>query len=55
MSTSAHGWRDVGFTLAGGGIGPAQSIRVRFDGRRYPNDPRPVLRHGPAGKVLIGD
>jgi hypothetical protein len=56
LPTSTRGWRDVGVTVAGGGIIQPYTARLRFDGRRYPSNPTvlpaiPLKR--PAGKVLI--
>lgn len=56
LSTSSHGWRDVGVTVAGGGIRQAYEARLRFDGHRYPENPTvpPALpmKHV-SGRVLI--
>ena len=56
LPTSTRGWRDVGVGVAGGGIIHPYTARLRFDGRRYPNNPTvlpaaPLRR--PKGKVLI--
>jgi hypothetical protein len=56
LPTSTRGWRDVGVTVAGGGIYRAYMARLRFDGHRYPSNPTvppavPLKR--PSGKVLI--
>ena len=56
LRTSAHGWRDIGVTVAGGGINSGYVARLRFDGHRYPSDPSvppavPIKR--PSGRVLI--
>jgi hypothetical protein len=56
LATSTHGWRDIGVTVAGGGIDPPYVARLRFNGRRYPSNPTippavPLKR--PSGKVLI--
>jgi hypothetical protein len=56
LPTSTRGWRDVGVTVAGGGVIQPYTARLRFDGRRYPSNPtvppaRPLKR--PAGRVLI--
>jgi hypothetical protein len=58
LPTSTRGWRDIGVTVAGGGINPGYMARLRFDGRRYPSNPSvppaiPMRRT--TGKVLIGD
>jgi hypothetical protein len=57
LSTSTRGWRDIGVTVAGGGIARPYLARLRFNGRRYPSNPTvppavPLRR--PSGKVLIG-
>lgn len=56
LPTSTRGWRDVGVTVAGGGIAQPHTARLRFDGRRYPSNPTvppavPLKRA--EGKVLI--
>lgn len=57
LPASAHGWRDIGVTVAGGGITTAYMARLRFNGSRYPSNPTvppavPLPRS--SGKVLIG-
>jgi hypothetical protein len=39
LSTSSHGWRDLGVKVVGGGIMRAYEARLRFDGRSYPSNP----------------
>lgn len=39
LRTSSHGWRDIGVTVAGGGIARPYMARLRFNGRRYPSNP----------------
>ena len=56
LATSSHGWRDPTMFVAGGGILPGQTVRLRHDGRGYPDNPTvpPAERYdGPKGKVLI--
>lgn len=58
LRTSTHGWRDIGVTVAGGGINPGHAVRLRFDGLRYPSNPSlapaiPAKRA--SGRVLIND
>ena len=56
LSTSTHGWLDVGVTVAGGGITPRYTARLRYNGTRYPSNPTvlPALRlNQPSGRVLI--
>ena len=53
---AAHGWRDVGVTVRGGGIVHPYMALLRYDGRRYvsnPTNPPAVRLRRPAGKVLI--
>jgi hypothetical protein len=58
LPTSTKGWRDIGVTVAGGGIAEPYLARLRFDGGRYPSNPTvpPAipLKHS-TGKVLIAD
>lgn len=39
LTTSTHGWRDIGVTVHGGGVTHPYEARLRFNGRRYPNNP----------------
>ena len=52
-----NGWRDLIVFVAGGGILPGYSARLRFDGSRYPENPtvEPAIRvqGKPRGKVLV--
>lgn len=57
LPTSTRGWRDVGVTVAGGGITRPYMARLRFDGHRYPSNPKvapavPLKRT--SRRVLIG-
>lgn len=56
LPTSTRGWRDIGVTVAGGGILRPYTARIRFDGHHYRGNPT-VVRHSPndrpTGKVLI--
>jgi len=56
LATSTCGWRDIGATVAGGGITRPYTARLRFDGHRYPSNPTvpPAvpLKH-PTGDILI--
>jgi hypothetical protein len=57
LSTSSHGWRDVGVTVQGGGITRPYEARLQFNGRRYPSNPTvpPAVRlRRLMGRVLIG-
>lgn len=56
LSTSSHGWRDIGVRVGGGGLKPHE-VALKFDGTRYPGNPslspvRPV-KNGARGHVLI--
>jgi hypothetical protein len=56
LATSTRGWRDIGVTVAGGGVRRAYMARLQFNGRRYPDNPTvppaiPLKR--PTGKLLI--
>lgn len=56
LPTSSHGWRDLAVFVAGGGILPGYSAKLRFDGHGYPENPTvpPATRMArPAGRVLI--
>jgi hypothetical protein len=57
LPTSTRGWRDIGVTVAGGGITRPYVARLRFNGNRYPGNPTvpPAIRlKQPSGKILIG-
>ena len=56
LPTSSQGWRDLGVLVAGGGIIPGYTARLRFDGHRYPSNPtvppaEPLRR--PSGRIVI--
>ena len=56
LRTAAYGWRDVGFTVRGGGIIRPYMARLRFNGRHYPSNPTmppAVPLHRTSGKMLI--
>lgn len=58
LPTSTGGWRDIGVTVAGGGITEPYVARLRYEGGRYPSNPtvppaRPLGRA--TGEVLIGE
>jgi hypothetical protein len=58
LTTTTNGWRDIGVTVAGGGVTEAYMARLPFDGRRYPANPTvppaiPLERA--SGTVLIDD
>ncbi len=58
LPTATHGWRDLGVTVAGGGVIKGYEARLRFDGRSYPTNPTvpPVLQlKTTIGKVLIAN
>jgi hypothetical protein len=57
LPTSTRGWRDVGVSVAGGGINRPYMARLRFNGRRYPSNPTvppAVPLKESSGRVLIG-
>jgi len=57
LPSSSHGWRDIGVTVSGGGITHPYEAALRFNGRRYPNNPTvpPANpRRRAAGELLIG-
>jgi len=56
LPTRSNGWRDIGVTVAGGGIRHAYMARLRFDGRSYPGNPtappaEPLA--APSGEVVL--
>ena len=56
LTTSSHGWRDIGVTVQGGGIIHSYEARLRYNGRQYPSNPTvspafPLRRS--SGKTLI--
>ena len=56
LAASTRGWRDIGVTVAGGGTKRPYIVRLRFNGRRYQNNPTvspAVPLNRPSGKVLI--
>jgi hypothetical protein len=56
LPTKSHGWRDIGVTVAGGGITHAYQARLRFDGRRYPANPTvppAIPQRRPKGRIVI--
>lgn len=58
--TSRHnGQPDITVFVAGGGILPGYEARLRFDGRRYPNNPTvspaEPLTVAPSGRLVIGE
>lgn len=57
LPTSTEGWRDIGVTVAGGGIAEPYVARLRYEGGHYPSNPTvpPARRLGRvSGEVLIG-
>lgn len=57
LPTSTRGWRDIGVTVAGGGITRPYVARMRFNGNRYPGNPTvppAVPLKQPSGTILIG-
>jgi hypothetical protein len=57
LRSSHHGWRDIGVTVFGGGIIHPYEAVLRFDGRRYPQNPTvppAVPVREAAGEIVIG-
>ncbi len=58
LQTSHHGWRDLGVTVAGGGIGPSYEAALAFDGHTYrgnPSVPPAKMLTEVTGRILIGE
>ena len=58
LETSHHGWRDLGVTVAGGGIEPSYEAALTFNGYTYPGNPSvpPAKRLNEiTGRILIGE
>ncbi len=55
LPTVSHGWHDPAVRVAGGGILPGYTVRLRFDGRRYPANPTvaPAIRLRRAGGRIV--
>ncbi|WP_297512284.1 hypothetical protein [uncultured Caulobacter sp.] len=56
LSTRTNGWRDLGVTVAGGGVKRAYVARLPFDGAGYapnPSTPPAVRLKGSPGVVVI--
>lgn len=56
LSTRTKGWHDLGVHVAGGGILPGYDVRLRFNGRRYPDNPSllpPRPRGAEPGHTLL--
>lgn len=55
LDSATRGWSDIGVFVAGGGVKPYEA-RLRFDGKRYPNNPSMAPESGnPPGEILIND
>ena len=52
LSTRTHGWRDLAFELAGGGV-PARRVKLRFGGWNTFTDPNSAPTTTQTGGVLI--
>ena len=50
LRTSSRGWRDLGVTVAGGGVTKPYEARLRFDGKTYPANPSVP----PATRLIAG-
>jgi hypothetical protein len=44
LTSTSHGWHDIGVWVGGGGIASWYEARLRFDGRTYRFQPRVTLR-----------
>jgi hypothetical protein len=58
LATSSHGHPDIGVDVSGGGLIPGYEARLRFDGRRYPENPSvppAIPLKSKQGVILIGD
>jgi hypothetical protein len=56
LETSTNGWRDLWVTVAGGGL-PATTMKLMFDGKRYPKNPTvaPAVAIDKPGTVVIAE
>lgn len=56
LTTRTNGWSDLGVTVGGGGVAPGVA-RMRFDGRRYPDNPtlQPLAAPEELGEVLLAE
>lgn len=57
-SRKTQGWRNLIMLVTGGGVLPAYWTEMRFNGERYPSDPREgveVKRSRVAGRAFIAD
>ena len=56
LPSISHGWHDLGVFVAGGGIIPGYTARLRYDGRHYPENPTvppaEPMRH-PTGRIVL--
>lgn len=54
LATRRRGWSDLAVGIGGGGL-PARTVRLRFDGARYPSNPTTagVAMRALGGVVLI--
>ena len=58
LQTRTNGWKDLAVTVAGGGIRTPRQVRMRFDGRSYPDNPTVVHSDDVSaleGEVLLSD
>ncbi|MEP9402610.1 hypothetical protein [Sphingomonas sp. VNH70] len=56
LATTTRGWRDLGVTVAGGGVPRPYVARLRFDGRRYPTNPTvapATMLRRPTGRIVL--
>lgn len=57
LATSSYGWRDLAVDVAGGGV-PSGTVRLRFEGTKYPGNPTLAPRLQPGrelGTIVIGE
>lgn len=55
LPTKSHGWRDLAVWVGGGGAKPGSAV-LRFNGRRYPENPSMAPRtSSKGGRTLISE
>jgi uncharacterized protein YecT (DUF1311 family) len=59
LTSTSHGWRDIGVWVHGGGLEPGYEVQLHFDGKTYPTNPSvppaQPLAGKVAGKVIISE
>lgn len=58
LNTATNGWKDLAVTVSGGGVRRPYEARLRFDGRRYPDNPtvppaEAIAGPAPDGQILM--